>query len=77
MKTLIQKYTRAFPGGSVGKESLCNAGDPGSIPGWGRPPGEGREWQPTPLKESTWRIPWTEDPGEIWSMGPQKSDTTE
>ena len=29
-----------FPGGSVGKESTCNAGDPGSIPGWGRPPGE-------------------------------------
>ena len=25
-----------FPGGSVGKESTCNAGDPGSTPGWGR-----------------------------------------
>ena len=24
-----------FPGGSVGKESTCNARDPGSIPGWG------------------------------------------
>ena len=30
-----------FPGGLVGKESACNAGDPGSIPGWGRSPGEG------------------------------------
>ena len=30
-----------FPGGSVGKESPCNAGDPGSIPGSGRSPGEG------------------------------------
>ena len=30
-----------FPGGSVGKESACNAGDPGSIPGMGRSPGEG------------------------------------
>ena len=30
-----------FPGGSVGKESTCNAGDPGLIPGWGRSPGEG------------------------------------
>ena len=30
-----------FPGGSDGKESACNAGDPGSIPGWGRFPGEG------------------------------------
>ena len=25
---------------SVGKESVCSAGDPGSIPGWGRSPGE-------------------------------------
>ena len=31
-----------FPGGSDGKESACNAGDAGSIPGWGRSPGEGR-----------------------------------
>ena len=30
-----------FPGGSVGKESACNAGDLGLIPGLGRSPGEG------------------------------------
>ena len=30
-----------FPGGSDGKASACNAGDPGSIPGSGRSPGEG------------------------------------
>ena len=30
-----------FPDSSVGKESICNAGDPGSIPGSGRSPGEG------------------------------------
>ena len=30
-----------FPGGLDGKESACNAGDPGLIPGWGRFPGEG------------------------------------
>ena len=30
-----------FPHSSVGKESACNAGDPGSIPGSGRSPGEG------------------------------------
>ena len=29
-----------FPGGSEGKASAYNAGDPGSIPGWGRSPGE-------------------------------------
>ena len=31
-----------FPDSSVGKESTCNAGDPGSIPGLGRSPGEGK-----------------------------------
>ena len=30
-----------FPHSSVGKESACSAGDPGSIPGLGRFPGEG------------------------------------
>ena len=30
-----------FSGSSGGKESTCNAGDPGSIPGLGRSPGEG------------------------------------
>ena len=30
-----------FPGASHGKESACNAGDPGLIPGLGRSPGEG------------------------------------
>ena len=29
-----------FPGGSDDKESACNAGDPGSIPGFGRSPAE-------------------------------------
>ena len=29
-----------FPGSSASKESTCNAGDPGSIPGLGRSPGE-------------------------------------
>ena len=32
---------RGFPHSSVGKESTCNAGDPGSIPGSGRSTGEG------------------------------------
>ena len=31
----------SFPDSSVGKESACNAGDPGSIPGLGRSTGEG------------------------------------
>ena len=32
-----------FPCSSVGKESVCNAGDPGLIPGLGRFPGEGND----------------------------------
>ena len=47
-----------FPGGSTGKESTCNAGELGSIPGLGRSPGEGKGY---PLQYSGvfWRIPWT------------------
>ena len=32
---------KGFTGSSAGKESACNAGDPGSIPGLGRSAGEG------------------------------------
>jgi len=37
-----------FPDDSGGKESACNAGDPGSISELGRPPWR-REWLPTPV----------------------------
>ena len=36
------KHKLGFPGGSAGKESACNVGDMGSIPGLGRSPGEGK-----------------------------------
>ena len=40
---LLKLYSKSwgFPGSSAGKESACNAGDPGSIPGLGRAPVEG------------------------------------
>ena len=48
-----------FPDSSVGKESICNAGDPGSIPGMGRSPGEGKGY---PLQysglENSMDYPW-------------------
>ena len=48
-----------FPGSSAGKESTCNAGDPGSIPGSGRSPGEGKGY---PLQysglENSMDRPW-------------------
>ena len=61
---------KGFPGGSDGKVSACNAGDPGLIPGSGRSPGEG-ERLPTPVF-------W---PGEFQGLyspwGHKESDTTE
>ena len=36
-----QLEDEGFPGGSDGKESACNVGDSGLIPGLGRSPGEG------------------------------------
>ena len=36
-----RRHGSGFPGGSDGKESAYNAGDRGSILGWGRSPGEG------------------------------------
>ena len=56
-------------GGSVGKESTCNAGDLDSIPGSGRSPGEGNG---NPLQSLAWKIPWTEESGGLQSMGLQR-----
>ena len=39
---LLHTFKMGFPYSSVGKESTCNAGDLGSIPGLGRAPGEGK-----------------------------------
>ena len=55
-----------LPGSSAGKESVCNAGDPGSIPGLGRSPGEGNG---NPLQYFCWEIPWTEEPGQATVYG--------
>ena len=56
-----------FPESSVGKESTCNAGDPGSIPGSGKSPGKGKGY---PLEysglENSMDSPW----------GHKESDTT-
>ena len=100
-----------FPGSSDGKESTCNAGDPGSIPGSGSSPQrKGRlptlvaslvaqmvknlppmqkigvrslGWE-DPLEKGmathssilAWRIPLTEEPNGLQSMGSQELDTT-
>ena len=45
---MLSRFIMGFPGGSDSKASACNMGDPGSIPGSGRSPGEW-EWLPTPV----------------------------
>ena len=40
-ENIVVKERMGFPGGSDGKESVCSAGDLGSIPGLGRFAGEG------------------------------------
>ena len=63
---LCYHITRSFPDGSNGKESACNTGDPGSIPGLGRSPA-------THSSIFAWRIPWTENPEKEQSMGLQRA----
>ena len=50
-------------------KTACNAGNPGSIPGLGRSPGEGNG---NPLRILAWRIPRTEEPGGQQSIGEQR-----
>ena len=71
-------------GGSYGKESAHSAGDTGSIPGLERWPGEANV---NPLRYYAWEVPWTEEPGGLWTgwqgglaccspWGRQELDTT-
>ena len=64
-----------FSGGSAVKNLPANAGDvrdTGSIPGLGRSLGEGKATHSSIL---AWRIPGTEEPGELQSMESEKSWT--
>ena len=65
---------RGFPGGSVLKNQPANAGDTGSIPGWGEIPLE--KEMATHSSFLDWEIPWTEATGGLQSMGSQESDMT-
>ena len=64
-------FYQDFPGGSDGKASVYNVGDPGSSPGLGRSPGEGND---NPLQYYCLENPM--DTGDsVW--GRKESDTTE
>ena len=61
-----------FLDGSVGEESVCNVGDPGSVLGWGRSPVEGND---NPLQYFC--LENSMDIGELWAAvcGVTKSQT--
>ena len=64
IKNRVLSMLLGFPAGVVVKDSPANAGDireAGLIPGSGRSLGGGHG--------NPWRIPWTEEPGGLWSMG--------
>ena len=67
---VLYLWLQGFPGGSDSKESAFNVEDPALIP----------EFQEDPLEKGVvthssvfaWRIPWTEEPGGLQSMGSQR-----
>ena len=59
---------------TVSKESACNAGDPGLIPGQEDPLEKGMITHSSLL---ACRIPWTEEPRRLQSIGSQRVGTTE
>ena len=61
--------TPGFPGGSEVKVSACSVGDLGSIPGLEDPPEKGMA---THSSIVSWKVPWTEEPGGLQSMGSQR-----
>ena len=74
LQWLVIRYS-TFPGGSDGKESTCNAGDLGSIPGLGRSHGEGHN---NPLQYSCLENPHGQRSLVDYSpRGCRESDTTE
>ena len=70
---ICQNYIK-FPGGSDGKESACNAGDPGLIPGSGRTSGEGNG---NPLQYSCLENPMDGGAWRATVHGVVESETTE
>ena len=65
----VTQVDLGFPGGSLGEEFDCSAGDPGLIPSQEDPLEEGMATHSSIL---AWRISWTEEPGRLQSMGSQR-----
>ena len=63
-------YKKGLPQWLTGKESVCNAGDAGDNPLVGKIP-----WRTAMATHSVilfWRIPWTEEPDGLQSIGSQR-----
>ena len=65
----VIRATLGFPGGPGGKEFICNARDPGPVPGRDDPLEKGMATQSSIL---AWESPWTEEPGVLLSVGSQR-----
>ena len=65
----LKSLLLGFLDGLDGKVSACNAGDLGSIPVSGDPLEKEMAIHSTTL---AWKIPWTEEPGRLQSMGSQR-----
>ena len=66
----VLKSSMGFPGGSVGTESICNAGDM-----FGKETCSGRTLEKGMATHSSilsWRVPWTEEPSGLQSVGSQR-----
>ena len=65
---MLLMFFMGFPGGSVVRNLLANAGNTSSIPGSEDPL---EEEMATPSSILAWEIPWTEEPGGLPSVGLQ------
>ena len=74
---LIWNYEKSFPVGTNGKESTCQCRrhKRHGFDSWvGKIPWR-KAWQPTPVILA-WRIPWTEEPGRLQSIGSDMTEAT-
>ena len=69
MNEITYLFIIQIPGGSDGKESACNSGDPGLAQGWEDPL---EKEMATHSSILAWEMPWTQEPGRLQLMGLQR-----
>ena len=81
---MVTNTVKGFPHSSLGKESACNAGDPGLIPGSGRSSGEGNgnllqySRLENAMDRAAWRttVPGTTRVGQTWRLNHNSNSNT-